>query len=172
MRTITIGAVFAFAVLLHSDSAFAEGFAFEMENPRVRITIPGLPAIKMKPHSMRKFKPHLRFEGSSTQYNISIMTPTADAGMTPMECASSRASSYASIHGLSESQFKVFKLNDNTFLMMCRSDFKVMKQINAYLFSACGGTHCIDVHISMMTNLDSDMDKLFSSFKGANIHCY
>lgn len=158
--------VFIFTMLI---PRIAEGFDFEMDNPHVRITIPGLPEIKMGPHPLQGQKPYLCYMGYDGHYVMSIMVPTVDKGMTSKEFASSRTSSYVSQWGLSKSQYTVYKLNDNTFLLEYSLEVEGVKRIDVNLMSAYNGTYGIDVHISKTIDSDKEKSEFHGIFNGAII---
>src|SRR5688572_17364408 len=77
----------AAVMLCASLSCHAEGFAFEVASPRFKVSIPGLPQIKMDVHPRNATQPHLRYLGADGPYTVAVFTPAAAAGMTPLECA-------------------------------------------------------------------------------------
>ena len=65
----------------------AEGFAFEVASPKFKVTIPGIPQMKMEVHPKNASQPQLRFLGFADPYAVAIFTPAAVGGMTSLECA-------------------------------------------------------------------------------------
>ncbi len=152
-------------------------FKVRLENPDVEIEIPELPAIKLEQHPMSAAKPHLRLLGNLDPYNISVITPTADEGMTAAECATSSGGSIAEQYGLDKSKINLMQAEDNhTFSMyfpLSLSQIKQgMYQLNAYLFSAHAGTHCIMVHISMVSMDKDEINTWLKGFPQARIRSY
>ena len=70
----------ALAALLLSLPGRAADFAFEVDGPKFRVTLPGVPPMKMATHPMNAEQPHLRYLGSDGPYTVSIITPAAAAG--------------------------------------------------------------------------------------------
>jgi hypothetical protein len=159
--------------LLFTHDILANSFSVKIGEPNVDITIPELPQMKMKKHPLASVKPHLRLMGSSGGYNVSVITPTADKGMTALECASSRISSLMKRYSLKESQFQAMKADDkNTFVMYFPLKVDKYIQLNAYLLSAHDGSYCIEVHISKMTQEIDDVINWHKSFPDARIKSY
>lgn len=124
-------------------------FLYEMENPRVRVSIPELPYIPMGPHPMAAAKPGLLAMGAVGNYVVSVKMTSADPGMSAVECATSLSGSIKVQQGLNDSDYRLRKSADNTTFAMyysqSRDKFLFLK---AHLFSAYGGTHCIETHIT------------------------
>ena len=89
----------AMLLLAATPAVRAADFAFEVASPKFRVTIPGIPPMKMGVHPLNAKQPHLRFLGTEGPYTISVFTPAAAAGMTALECASAIAKTFASRSG-------------------------------------------------------------------------
>jgi len=149
--------------------AHAEGFEFEMEDPDIRIVVPDLPEMSMETHPMHEKYSHLRYQGTAQPFILSVMTPTADADMTPEECMNSSASSYVERYELGKDEYAIYKLNESTFLLEYLTSTSGVDQIHAHLLSAAAGTHCVDVHISRLGSNDINIRDMHSRFGGAVI---
>ena len=159
-----------------SDEKVKEGFVFEVTSPRFKVTIPSIPPIKMGPHpGQDRRRPHLRFMGSSEPYTISILTPTADRGMKAQDCASSIIRSLGSrpFVPAADEIYKA-KIDENTFVAIYASDMPIpgFVQLHAHFFSAAGGTHCVEVHVSKVTKSKDEIDPWFQGFGKAKIEPY
>jgi len=169
VRTATIicGAVLA---ALSSAAQGAGGFVFEVAEPRFRVTIPDIPQMKMDDHPMAAAQPHLRFFGSEGPYTVSILTPTADAGMSALECASSTVRSLSlRMGGPQPSQVRRARINDTTFIALYAMPVVGAIQLHAHILSASRGTHCIEVHASMISTSKDDLTPWFKGFGKASI---
>ena len=156
--------------LFGSLNSRAADFSFEVSTPKFRISLPGLPAMKMDVHPMHGSQPHLQFLGSEGPYTVSVITPTAAAGMTALECAASTVRSLAKRRGVPESaQMYKARLNANTFLAIYVSPLDGVVRLNAHVLSAAGGTHCIEVHASMVSVSDDELAPWIDGFDKANI---
>ena len=83
----TLYLILGYLVGVHTANA-AETFSFDMPQPRLRVVVPDIPQIKMGIHPNAALQPHARFMGTDPQgFSISILMPTADAGMSPRDCA-------------------------------------------------------------------------------------
>lgn len=143
-------------------------FAFEMSDPRFRVVIPSLPAISMAVHPSHASKPHLRYLGANGPYTVSILAPTADAGMTARDCAVSEFKKLESVPGIPPPD-KVYKakIDDNTFVAIYAMPMEGTMTLHAHLISAAGGTHCIQVHASKTTRSKDDMEPWWKAFGNA-----
>jgi hypothetical protein len=163
---------FLAAVLLScaSLSCRAEGFVFEVDSPRVRITIPGIPQVRMEVHPKNATQPHLRFLGSAEPYTVAIFTPTAAEGMTPLECAGAVARTLADRPGTPpSSQVLKARLNDKTYVAMYAVSLTVGVQLNAHILSAVGGRYCIEVHATKISIDEDDLAAWVSEIEKASI---
>src|SRR5262245_58845973 len=97
----------------------ADTFSFEMPDPKLRIVVPDIPQMKMGVHPNAAQQPHARyFGGDDTGYSISILMPTADAGMTPRECANSISRSVVKQFGVDPKYVNALQNDDSTFVVI------------------------------------------------------
>ena len=164
-RTLLLG-----ALLLASAGARAEELVFEVAAPTFKVTLPNVPPMTMDVHPMNAERPHLRLLGTQGPYTVSVMTPTAQAGMSALECASATLGSIAQRPGVPprEQIYKV-RLNERTFAAIYNSPLPSAVQLNAHFLSAAGGTHCVEVHASKVSQSPDDLDGWFKGFAKADI---
>ena len=166
LKTI-VAAVAASAALYAAGQA--AGFAFDVKKPAFRVSIPSLPAIKMEPHPMAAVDKHMLFEGTGSGYTVTIMTPEGP-GMTPNGCATSGVQVVAARPGVPPPQeiFKV-RLDPSTYAAIYAMRGPTSVQLNAHLFSAAGGSHCVEVHATRIAKSEQDIDAWFKGFRSARI---
>ena len=153
-----------------SLSCRAEGFVFEVDSPRFRITIPGIPQLRMEVHPQNASQPHLRFLGYAKPYSVAVYTPAAVEAMTPMECASAVARSLAARPGTPPpSEVLKARLGNNTFVAMYAVALPVGVQLNAHILSAVGGRYCIDVHATKLSIDEEDLASWVTELEKASI---
>jgi hypothetical protein len=160
------------AVLLWcaSLSCRAEGFLFEVDSPRFKIAIPGIPQLRMEVHPKNASQPHLRFLGSAEPYTVAVFTPTAVEGMTPLECAGAVARTLAARPGTPpSSQIIKARLNSSTFVAMYATSLGMGVQLNAHILSAVGGKHCIEVHATKVSLDEEDLASWVTELENASI---
>ena len=149
-----------FAVLLLSSSLScqAEGFAFEVESPKFKVSIPGLPQMKMELHPKNASQPHLRFLGAEGPYTVAVFTPAAAAGMTPLECAGATVRALAARPDVPPAS-EVYKsrLNDRTFIAIYAVQRALGVHLHAHLLSSAGGKQCVEVHASWMSMEEEEL---------------
>jgi hypothetical protein len=157
-------------MLLASLSCRAEGFDFEVASPKFKVSIPGLPQLKMDVHPGNASRPHLRFLGADGPYTVAVFTPTAAAGMTPLECAGATVKALAARPGVPPAA-EVYKsrLNDRTFLAVYAVQIASGVHLHAHIMSAAGGGHCIEVHVSMISIEEEDLDNWGAAMGKASI---
>jgi hypothetical protein len=160
----------AAALLAAGAPVRADDFAFEVDAPRFRVTLPGVPPLKMATHPLHAKQPHLRYLGSQGPYTVSIVTPAAQAGMTPLECASATVRAMMTRHGI-PSDTKVLKtrLDENTYAAMYAIVIDGAVQLNAHILSAAGGKYCVEVQASKMSDSPDELVPWFKSLEGARI---
>ena len=158
-------------LLCTSLSSGAEGFLFEVDSPRFRVAIPGIPQLKMETHPKNASQPHLRFLGSAEPYTVAIFTPAAVEGMTPLECAGAVARTLPSRPGTPPpSQILKARLNHNTFVVLYAAPLAVGVQLNAHILSAAtGGKYCIEVHATKISVDEEDLASWVTELEKASI---
>jgi hypothetical protein len=160
--------------------ASGDTFSFDVPENRFRVVIPEMPQIKMTPHPLAASRPDARYLGGDEKsgYTISILTPTADKGMTPEDCASSSYRGLLKRYGVEEKYVVARRNNPTTFVVLFPTRAGPLLQLKAYLLSGYNGDHCIDVHVSRNFNVDGgeqlakDMKEWFESFTKASIEHY
>lgn len=153
-----------------SLSCRAEGFVFEVDSPRFKITIPGIPQLRMEVHPNNASQPHLRFLGSAEPYTVAVFTPMAVEGMTPLECAGAVARTLAARPGTPpSSQILKARLDNNTFVAMYAVSLGLGVQLNAHILSAVGGRYCIEVHATKISIDEDDLGSWVTELEKASI---
>jgi hypothetical protein len=146
-----------------------EHFVFEMNDPRVRIVIPDVPPMTMAAHPLGAAQANARYMGTGDPaYTISVLTPTADAGMSPLDCARSLTGSLARRWGLKRDDVVMRQTNDRTIVLLFPVPVGPMVQLKAYLLSGEGG-HCVEVHLSKLTKSKDDLAPWLNGFENARI---
>jgi hypothetical protein len=166
-------AAFALAaalVLSPSLPAAAAGFTFTLDAPQFSITIPDFPLIDMKPHPMQGTHPHLRFLGADGAYSVSVITPSAAAGMSALECAAAILRSLPSRPNVPAAE-EIYRarIDDHTYVALYAVQLPGFLQLNAHFMSAAAGTHCIEVHASKIATTQDDIEPWFKGFGKARI---
>jgi hypothetical protein len=163
-------ALLAMLLLLASATSRAEGFVFEVEAPKFRISIPAFPPVKMDVHPMHEAHPHLRYLGSNGPYTVSVFTPAADAGMGPRECAVATLRTLAKREGVPPlSQILRAQIGPQTYMAMYATQLGGVVQLHAHYFSAAGGTHCVEVHASKGSTTPDDLQAWQADMQKASI---
>jgi hypothetical protein len=158
------------ALMLASAGARGGDFVVEVDAPKFRVTLPDILRMKLEAHPLHASKPHLRLLGTEGPYTVSVMTPTADAGMSALECASATLGSIVQRPGVPpRDQIYKVRLNERTFAAIYSSPLPSSMQLNAHLMSAAGGTHCVEVHASRVSTSSEDVDGWFKAFEKADI---
>jgi len=168
MRTLCLCC--ALPLLLASLPGRADDFAFAVAAPKFKVSIPGIPAMKMETHPLHASQPHLRYLGAEGIYSVSVITPAAAAGMSPLECASATVRSMAARPGMPPpAEIYKTRLDERTFAAIYAIPVPGAVQLNAHLLSAAGGTHCIEVHAIKLSDSPEDVDPWFKGFSRARI---
>ncbi len=153
-----------------SLSRGAEGFHLEVESPRFRIAIPGIPQMKMEVHPKNATQPQMRFLGSAEPYTVAVFTPAAVEGMTPLDCAGAVSRTLAARPGTPPAaQIVKARLNDRTFVVMYAVSLVMGVQLNAHILSGVGGRHCVEVHATKISVDEEDLAEWVSELEKAKI---
>src|SRR5688572_17678889 len=159
----------AVLLLCTSLSCRAEGFRFEVDSPRFKITIPGIPQLRMEVHPHNASQPHLRFLGSAEPYTGAVFTPAAAEGMTPLECAGAISRALAARPGTPPpDQILKARVNDATFVAMYAVSLVGGVQLNAHILSAVG-RYCIEVHATKISIDEDDLAAWVTELEKASI---
>jgi TPR repeat protein len=148
-------------------------FVFELNEPRLRIVIPDAPPMQMSPHPLAATTPHARVMGAGAGgYSISVLTPTSDARMTPLQCANSLDNALVRRYGLKPDAIVRRRNGESTYVMLFPVKADSALQLKAYLLSGHGGTHCVEVHLSKILASEKEIMPWFEGFAGARIEPY
>lgn len=175
-----VSVVLACSINSATASDSGDAYSFDIPENKFRVNIPDLPQIAMNPHPFAGSRPDMRYLGADPKsgYSISILTPTADKGMTPEQCASSSYKSLLKRYGLNEKYVSARKNNSSTFVVLFPHREGPLLQLKAYVLSGYDGDHCIDVHISKNASTSSEEEvrnqlmNWYQSFTKASIEHY
>lgn len=169
------------AIAMHDDlcarnARLCEGepkpghFVFDMPEPKLRIIIPDAPAMKMGPHPLAGVQSHAKYMGEGSRgYSISVLVPTADAGMTPVDCARASSAQLVRNYGLKRDDVVTRRTSPDTFVMLFPVRIDPLLQLKAYLLSGYRGTHCIEVHLSKVATSEQELAAWLKGFTQARI---
>lgn len=150
--------------------AHADDFVFSVTAPDFKVTLPGIPRMQMDVHPMHAEHPQLRYLGTDGAYTVAIMTPTAQKGMNPLECASATLGTIVKRAGAPAREEMVrAKLNERTYVAIYGTPLPTALQLSAHLMSAAGGTHCVEVHVTKVSTSQDDIDSWVKRFDNADI---
>jgi hypothetical protein len=156
--------------ILFAPLCVADELVIEVTSPDVTITVPNVPTMKMERHPLNAAQPHLRLLGSEGPYTVSVLMPTADAGMSALECASSRIGSLSKRPGVpAQAQIYKARINERTFIAIYAAPLGGAVHLHAHLMSAAAGTHCVEVHVSKVSTSPDDLKPWFKDWDKANI---
>ncbi len=144
-------------------------YRFELSQPAIRITLPNLPRIEMLRHPLNGEKPHLRMMGNNQDINVLIITPTAEPGMTPIDCASASATSILARYEVQPQQVFRGRADENTFLLIYGYPQGEFVLLNAHVLSASKAGYCVEVHVSKISTSEADVSPWFNGFGESKI---
>jgi hypothetical protein len=160
----------AIALLVASVASRADGFVFDVEAPKFRISIPAFPPVTMEIHPLHAAHPHLRYLGSNGPYTISVFTPAAGAGMGARECALATLRTLVKREGVPPlSKILRTQIGPQTYMAMYATQIGGIVQLHAHYFSAAGGTHCVEVHASKGSTTPDDLEAWQTDMQKASI---
>lgn len=143
-----------------------------MSEPKVRITIPGLPEIDMSVHPLHEQTPIFRLRGSSGVTSVSIITPNIDTAVTPITCASAIANMVLAQQDVTREQLFLGRSNEQTFLIIYGLPLEESVLLNTHIVSADEATQCIEAHVSKISTSDADIEPWFNGFGESNIETF
>lgn len=156
--------------LCASLSCRAEDFVLQVASPKFKVNIPGVPQMKMDVHPKHASQPHLRYLGADGDVTVSVFTPAASAGMTPLECAAATLRTLVARPGVPPAaEIYRARLNGTTFIAAYAARHGGTVQVHAHLLSAAGGTHCVEVHTTKTTLAEEEIPLWLNALQKASI---
>jgi len=166
LASITLGVFFT--TCLHASEA-KPPLTIEMSDPKVRITIPGMPVIDIDVHPMNEHKPDFRLRGNSGTTSVSIITPKIDTAITPMACATAIVDVVLAQSTATRDQLFLGRADEKTFLIIYGLAMKKSVLLNTHIVSSDGAVQCIEAHVSKISTSDSDIEPWFNGFGESKI---
>ena len=146
---------------LHA-SGDLEPLTIEMSDPKVRITIPGMPKIDMAVHPMNEHEPYFRLLGSNGRTSMTIITQQIDGANTPMSCATGIANTILELDSVGRDQVFLGRANEQTFLIIYGVPMDKSVLLNTHIISATKDNGCVEAHVSKISTSDSDIEPWFN----------
>ena len=141
----------------------------EMADPRVRITIPGMPEIDMDVHPMNEHKPVFRLRGSAGTTSVAVITPKIDAPITPMNCAIAVANIVLGKTAVTREEMFLGRSDEQTFLVIYGLPLGQSVLLNTHIVSSNDTTQCIEAHVTKISASDADVEPWFTGFAESKI---
>ena len=164
----SIALIASFTNCLHASENFGP-LTIEMLDPKIRITIPGMPEIDMSVHPMNEHKPYYRLSGSSGKTRVSIKTPKIDATITPLSCANAVARLVVTQLNVTRNQLFLGQANEQTYLIIYGLPMEKAVLLNTHIVSSEETIQCIEAHVSKISTSDSDIAPWFNGFGESKI---
>ena len=160
-----------FTTCLHASES-TPPLTIELSDPKVRITIPGMPEIDMDVHPMNEHKPYFRLRGNSDTTSVSIITPKIDAPITPMACAKAVAEVVLSQSTATREQLFLGRADEKTFLIIYGLAMEKSVLLNTHIVSSDEAVQCIEAHVSKISTSDADIEPWFNGFGESKIETF
>jgi len=166
LASIALGVFFT--TCLHASES-TPPLTIEMSEPKVRITIPGMPEIDMDVHPMNEQKPVFRLRGSSGTTSVSVITPKLDEAITPMACANAIVDIVLAQSTATRDQLFLGRADEKTFLIIYGLPMDKSVLLNTHIVSSYDTLQCIEAHVSKISTADSDIEPWFNGFGESKI---
>ena len=164
----TIVLAFSFTACLHASES-TPPLTIELSDPKVRITIPGIPEIDMEVHPMNEDEPIFRLRGNAGTTSISVITPKIDKAITPLACANAIVEMVVSQSAATRDQLFLGRADEKTFLIIYGLPIEQAVLLNTHIISAVDTTQCIEAHVSEISTSDADIKPWFNGFGESKI---
>jgi hypothetical protein len=165
---VSITLILSFTPYLYASDDI-EPLTIEMSNPKVRITIPGMPKMEMAVHPMNEHEPYFRLRGNNGGTSISIITQKFNGVNTPMSCATEIANTILSLDSVTRDQVFLGRANEQTFLIIYGVPMEQSVLLNTHIISASETSGCIEAHVSKISTSDSDIEPWYNEFGDSKI---
>ena len=156
---------------LHASET-APPLTIEMTDPKVRITIPGMPDMDMAVHPMNEHTPIFRLRGNSGTTSVSIITAIIDTPITPMACARAVAEIVLAQGTATRDQLFLGRADEKTFLIIYGLPMEEAVLLNTHIISAVDTMQCIEAHVSKISTSDADIEPWFNGFAESKIETF
>jgi hypothetical protein len=141
----------------------------QMQDPNVRITVPGMSHLDMGVDPMNEHKPNFRLLGTNGKTAVSIITPDIGGVVSPTACATAVANSVLALGRIERDQIFLGRANEHTFLIIYGMPLTESVMLNAHIVSSAGSEICIEAHVSKISTSDADIEPWFNGFVDATI---
>jgi hypothetical protein len=169
LAPIALGVIVS--TFLHASES-TPPLTIELSDPKVRITIPGMPEIDMTVHPMNEQKPFFRLRGNSGTTSISIITPKIDTPVTPMACATAVAEVVLAKSTATRDQLFLGRADEKTFLIIYGLAMAKSVLLNTHIISSDEAVQCIEAHVSKISTSDADIEPWFNGFGESKIETF
>jgi hypothetical protein len=160
-----------FTTCLHASET-TPPLSIELSDPKVRITIPGMPEIDMEVHPMNVDEPFFRLRGNAGTTSISVITPKIDKAITPMACANAIVEMVVTQSAATRDQLFLGRADEKTFLIIYGLPVENAVLLNTHIISAVDTMQCIEAHVSKVSSSDADIEPWFNGFGESKIESF
>ncbi len=160
-----------FTTCLHASET-TPPLSIELSDPKVRITIPGMPEIDMEVHPMNVDEPFFRLRGNAGTTSISVITPRIDKAITPMACANAIVEMVVTQSAATRDQLFLGRADEKTFLIIYGLPVENAVLLNTHIISAVDTMQCIEAHVSKVSSSDADIEPWFNGFGESKIESF
>jgi len=169
LASIALG--FLFTACLHASES-TPPLTIELSDPKVRITIPGMPEIDMDVHPMNEDEPFFRLRGNAGNTSISVITPKIDKAITPVDCANAIVEMVVTQSTATRDQLFLGRADEKTFLIIYGLPVEKAVLLNTHIISAVDTMQCIEAHVSKLSTSDADIEPWFNGFAESKIETF
>ena len=169
LASIALGALFT-SCLQASEST--PPLTIELADPKVRITIPGVPEMDMAVHPSNENKSVFRLRGNSGTTSVSVITPKLGEAVTPMACANAIVEVVLAEGTATRDQLFLGRADENTFLIIYGLPMDKSVLLNTHIVSSDRAVQCIEAHVSKISTNDADIEPWFNGFGESKIETF
>ena len=157
-----------FTTCLHASES-TPPLTIEMSDPKVRITIPGMPEIDMAVHPQNEHEPIFLLLGNAGTTSVSIITPKIDKPITPIACATAITNIVVAQSTASRDQLFLGRADEKTFLIIYGLPMEKSVLLNTHIISSYDAAQCIEAQVSKISISDADIEPWFNGFGESKI---
>jgi hypothetical protein len=169
LASIALGVIFT--TCLHASET-TPPLTIELSDPKVRITIPGMPEIDMAVHPRNEQKPVFRLRGNSDTTSVSVITPKLGEAITPIACANAIVKIVLTQSTATRDQLFLGRADENTYLIIYGLAMEKSVLLNTHIISSDGAVQCIEAHVSKISTSDADIEPWFNGFGESKIETF
>jgi hypothetical protein len=157
------------ALLAWSTASHAEPLDIKIQSPDATIRIPDIEAFKLGVHPDNAKQPGAKLFGRKGGITVSVLAPTAQKNTTAAQCASWLTGQVLSRFAPPLDTVQFVRLGESAYVLVFPLKLGGIDQLQAYIVSGNGKSHCIEVHASRVDATEQQRKDWLAGFRNVRV---